>query len=436
MSAKDRRNERTSAARRRAEQHESGFETTLFKLPDGMSFFNLSPGVHEIDILPFIAGKGNPYANEGELYFERTFHCYRDVGIQEKRYVALCKLGLPDPIQDWKKKMANNPAVDPEVIRSYTPKERQIFLVRDKKEPDKIKLLESSHFGFGKLLDNRVQNSPEDSGWDMFYFADEGGMSLRLTVTEEAMGTGKFNKVTAIDFMPRKVALPEALANHGLCLDDMLIIPAYDTLLNIFLGTIDPAHGGTRSTEVPKEGGGSQQTTETKQEEKKAVHTAEQHGIKKGDEVVYQKANYTVLKISPDGTALTLSDANDELVFAVCPSECKAREVVTEQPKTETTKPPVSEAAKTMPKAADFGIEVRDEVVYQKVIYTVAKISPDGTSLTLMDADDNVVRAVPPENVKKAPKETVAVVETKKETSMVQEANAEAGASAEDEWNF
>ena len=375
MSARDKRNDRTSAARRRAEQHESGFETTLFRMPEGMGFFALTPGVHEIDILPFKAGKGNPFADIGELYFERTFYCYRNVGIQEKRYAAPCKLGLPDFIQDWKKKMANNSSVDPELIRSYTPKERQMFLVRDKKEPDKIKLLECSFFGFGKLLDNRVQNSPEDSGWDMFYYPDETGMSLRLTVTEEQMGTGKFNKVTAIDFMPRKTGLPANLANHGICLDDILIIPSYEALREVFLGTIDPVLGGTRSDAKEETTSGSESTekTETKKEEPKVTHTAAKYGINKGDEVRYNGELHTVLKISPDGTALTLSDANDELVFAVCPSTIEKRaeqtetkvetkkeepkvETKKEEPKVETKKEePVVETKKEATPAADDG---------------------------------------------------------------------------------
>lgn len=405
-----------------------------------MGFFNLTVGVHEIDILPFKAGQGNPFADPGEMYFERTFYCYRNVGIQEKRYTALCKLALPDPIQDWKKKMANNPSVDPEVIRSYAPKERQMFLVRDKKEPDKIKLFESSFFAFGKLLDNRVQNSPEDSGWDMFYYPDETGMSLRLTVVEEVIGTGKFMKVSAIDFMPRKTALPANLINHGICLDDILIIPTYDTLRDIFLGTIDPSQGGTRSTEQKtEEGSASTETkTETKKEEKPS-YTAAQFGINKGDDVVYKGAKHTVLKIAPDGTTLTLSDANDELVFAVCPSQIEkpASETKKEEPKTET-------AAKVAT-AAELGLKALDEVVYQKTICTIAKISPDGTSLTLMDANDDIIKNVPPDQVKKAPADGTAKkeeppFETKKEeassTSVADVQAAVSDKSVDDEWAF
>lgn len=439
MSAKDRREERTSAARRRAEQHKSGFETTLFKIPEGVGFFDLTVGVHEIDVLPFKAGKDNPFADEGELFFERTFYCYKDVGIQEKRYVALCKLNLPDPIQDWKKKAASNPSVDAEVIKSYTPKERQMFLVRDKKEPDKIKLMEQSFYAFGKLLDERIQTSPENSGWDMFYYPDETGMSLRLTVVEEAVGTGKFKKVVAIDFMPRKTALPTNLANHGICLDEMLNVLSYEALRDIFLGTIDPSQGGTRSTEQKaEEGSTSTETkTETKKEEKPS-YTAAQFGINKGDEVVYKGAKHTVLKISPDGTSLTLSDANDELVFAVCPSQLQLN------PK-EQTSTPKTETAVKVATAAELGLKAQDEVVYQKTICTIAKISPDGTSLTLMDANDDIIKNVLPDQVKKAvasetAKKEEPPFETKKEESdsmsVAEVRAAVSDKSVEDEWAF
>jgi hypothetical protein len=344
-------------------------------MPEGMGFFPLTVGVHEIDIVPFIAGKGNPFADPGELYFERTFYCYRDVGIQEKRYAAPCKVGLPDPIQDWKKKVANMPGVDPEVIRSYSPKERQMFFVRDKKEPDKLKLLETSFFAFGKLLDNRIQNSPEDSGWDMFYYPDETGMSLRLTVVEETIGQGKFKKVSAIDFMPRKSPLPPAIANHGLCLDDILIIPSYEALRDIFLGTIDPSQGGTRSTEEKTQEGGSAEPTQETKKEEKVVHTADKYGIKKGDEVRYKGENHTVLKISPDGTALTLSDANDELVFAVCPSQI-------EKPAVPDTK---KEEASTAQKHSD---EIRASQVGEVLKEEPAAETKKEESAATADADD------------------------------------------------
>src|SRR5690606_17628626 len=105
MSRKE-RERRKSTARRRAEEKTSGFSTTTLNLPEGMSFFEFKPGVHTVDVIPYTVKKGkhtpggNPYAEEGELHYERTYYMYRSVGPEEKPYVCLAKtFGKPDPIQ-------------------------------------------------------------------------------------------------------------------------------------------------------------------------------------------------------------------------------------------------------------------------------------------------------------------------------------------------
>ena len=56
-----------SAAKRRSEQHKVGFEPTALSLPDGASLFSLkSEKAVRLDILPYVVGKGNPWADEGE----------------------------------------------------------------------------------------------------------------------------------------------------------------------------------------------------------------------------------------------------------------------------------------------------------------------------------------------------------------------------------
>ena len=119
MSARDKRERRQSAARKRAETHSTGFETTSIKMPEGLSFLETEKGIKTVDIIPFKAGKGNPFAEQGELYFERTFWTWRRIGAEEKTYCGLHKtFGSKDPIQEWKNEQAKNPNADQAYLKA------------------------------------------------------------------------------------------------------------------------------------------------------------------------------------------------------------------------------------------------------------------------------------------------------------------------------
>lgn len=81
--------ERTSTARRRAEQHTGGGGSTTINKPEDMKWFEVKrAGTYRFDIIPFKAGKGNPYADEGELHYERTFYTHRGIGASEKSFIC------------------------------------------------------------------------------------------------------------------------------------------------------------------------------------------------------------------------------------------------------------------------------------------------------------------------------------------------------------
>lgn len=373
MSARDKRERRQSAARKRAETHSTGFSTTLLRMPEGVSFFETEKGIREVDIVPFIAGKGNPFAEVGELYFERTFWCWRYIGAEEKTYACLHKtFGKKDPVQEWKNEESKNPNADQKYLKDLSPKERQLFLVWDHADKTKLQIWEVSHHLFGKLLDSRIKNSPERLGWDQFYFPDEDGMSLRLTFEEQSGGGFTWLDVTAIDFIPRDEALPDKIQNHGICLDDIIVETSYNELRQVFLQVDEEGEGRPAKKDEKKEEKKEERTekVETKKEEpktetKKAV-TAEDLGITKGDEVVHDKVLCTVVKIAEDGT-LTLMDSNDDIIKGVDPSNVKIPktekvETKKEEPKKETKKEePKAETKKEKPTESDEDAEGGDD---------------------------------------------------------------------------
>lgn len=361
------RERRQSAARRRAETHSTGFETTMIRIPEGLSFFEVEAGIRTIDVIPFTAGKGNPFAEPGELYYERTFWCWRRIGAEEKSYCCLHKtFGERDPVQEWKTQEAKNPNADQKFLKDLTPKERQLFLVVDQKDQTKIQLWDVSHHLFGKLLDSRIKNSEERMGWDQFYFPDEGGMSLRLTFEEMSGGGYSWMDVTAIDFVPRDEPLPDKLINHGICLDDLLVKTPYTELRRIFLDvdadeeTSTPARKTEEKREEPKKETQAPKKEEPKKEEKASSPSAAELGLAVQDEVIYQKVIQTIAKIAADGT-LTLMDGEDNLTKGVAPNAVKKVAAEAPAPKKEEPKKETPAPKKEEPKKASTDDAAKDE---------------------------------------------------------------------------
>lgn len=366
MSRQRDRKERRSLARQRAETHASGYETTLLRMPEGLRFWEVKEGTIDIAIVPYICGEGNPFAPKGEEYYERTFWMYKRVGPDEKPYVCPSKsFGKTDYIKEELTREMKNPNADKDYIKTLQPKERQLFLVYEVENPEKgIFLWETSYHLFGKLLDSRVKNSRDRDGWDQFYFPDEDGFDLRLTIEKVSSGGYSFLEVTAIDFMPRREPIPKEIAEHEYCLDDMLICPSYEDLKKAFLGADVFDDGGdddsedasrsnrgrTRSREKEDDSQSSRSRSSSRSRDrdndsddgdrksrsrqekdddsdrkggegrKKSSSkpiTAEEAGLEEGDLVKYKGENCEIVRISGDGTSLTLMDSNDEPIRAV-----------------------------------------------------------------------------------------------------------------------
>lgn len=335
---------RVSTARRRAEEHVSGYSTTLLKLPEGLSFFELKDGTHYIDVIPYKVKRGknqkggNPFADEGDVHYERTFWKYGRIGPEEKDYVAPGKtFGELDYVQEYRQRQSKDPAADADEIKSLNPKERQLFLVYDREAPKKgIQLLEISYHTFGKLLDSRIKNSREIDGWDWFYYTDESGFTLRLTVEERSAGGYKFNEVVAIDFLKRESPLPENIINHGVDLDEMLVRVPYEKLKAIFLGETEEdvkpedANGQKeerrpmeRKVDQPPFDERKSEPAKERTPEPKKIPTAQDAGLSVQAKVRHLPSgkNGMIAKISGDGTSLTVMTDDDEVIRAIAVNE-------------------------------------------------------------------------------------------------------------------
>lgn len=335
--------ERHSTARHRAEERKSGFSTTLFHIPDGLNFWEKKAGTHTLDIIPYKVKRckhdagGNPFVEEnGVLHYERTLYVYYRIGVEEKSYICPSKtFGKPDFVKEWRDAESKKDGHNADLVKSFSPKERQLFLVWDHADKGKgVQLMEFAYACFGTVLDDMMGHEKAESrGWWWFYYPDEDGMTLELTLKEDSFGGRKFLTTSRIDFERRGESLPDKIVNHGYDLDDLLVDTPYEVLKKAFLGISDDnetteSDKPARKQEKPSDNGS--ETPAAKEEKRgrgrsrktESEPDPEPVEFQKGDIVEYGDKTYSFMKMKGD-KCLLFDEDNDEM-FEVNPSKCSA----------------------------------------------------------------------------------------------------------------
>ena len=241
MARRSKRERRYSSAKKRVETHKTGFDRTTVKVSSDMTFFTLDrAGTRRIDVLPYSVGEGNPFADPGELHYERTFYIHRGVGANQDSYVCLAKTAKkPCPVCEHRMKLLKDPDADEQEIKDLAPKERQLWNVIDRDDPEKgVQLWDISFHLFGKLLDTEIRNADEDEDFDTFFHL-ENGKTLKIGVGEKTIAGRSFCEVETISFKPRKDDYDDDVLEKCHSLDDLPIVMDYDKLKAIFLQTAE-----------------------------------------------------------------------------------------------------------------------------------------------------------------------------------------------------
>lgn len=224
-------------AKKRADTHQGGFESTSIRIPEGVKLFKVKrEGIHRLDIIPYIVGKGNPFAEEGTLYYERTYYSHRGIGTNEDSYICLNKtFGEPCPICEFRNKLRKQDDADEDQVKDLAPRERQLFHVIDLAEPDKgVQLWDVSFHLFGKLLDAELRNADEGEDYHMFYHLDKG-LTLKVGFAEKSFGGNSFYAAETIGFKPRREPYDDDILEKTHNLDELLKAVDYDKLRAILL---------------------------------------------------------------------------------------------------------------------------------------------------------------------------------------------------------
>ncbi|GAF92316.1 unnamed protein product, partial [marine sediment metagenome] len=195
---------------------------------------------------------------------------------------------------------------------SLVPKERQLWLLRNRSERDKgVQLWNVSFHLFGKLLEKRVRARDDDESWDLFADPEEGS-TLKVDFEKVTRGGYTFMDASSIDFKQRKDPLDDGLLESVPCLDELLIIPTYDELKKVFLQIEDEDDKPSKKKKKKKEEPEEEDDDEEDDDDEEL--TAEEAGLEVGGTVTYDDETHTITRISKDGTSLTLKDEDGDKV--------------------------------------------------------------------------------------------------------------------------
>jgi len=322
-----------------AKKQDKGSGPTSIKLPQGIEMYKPSLGINEVDFMPHIVGEGafNKYADVGFEHFELTYGVHRIPGLNGRAQWHCCLF------ETFKKKCPvciwrNNHAKteDPQLIKDLMVSTRHLWLINDKPGDEKNPL---------KLWDtnhfNRGQGFGEQMGTaiittETHNFSDlQTGKKVRLNIVEGTWPGGKYEYCSRIDFMDRKYKYSDAMLENAPCLEEIPIELPYDELNSILTQEEAPAHSSSSSV----------------------VGNGKPAEDKVDDETPFDEF--------ADSTTIEADKADKE-------------EETTEEEEV---------------------YDVDDMVMYKKKKCKVVKVSGDGTSLILKDAEDNVYRAVDPMSV-------------------------------------
>ncbi len=93
------------SARTASEDYSAGKGSNYLRPPEGLATFKPEAKKYRLDFMPYVVGKGNPVASEGDEFYERKFFVHKNVGPDEDWVICPAKtFKKPCPICEYLKK--------------------------------------------------------------------------------------------------------------------------------------------------------------------------------------------------------------------------------------------------------------------------------------------------------------------------------------------
>lgn len=209
---------------------------------DDIEFYQVKKGENNIDIIPYeVKSKRHPQQREmGSLDYKLSIAAHKSGAGAVEGYILCLKytFGKPCPICEERKRMLDSGqfSKDDDEIKKLNFSKRVIYNIIDLQEPDKgIQLFSTSDFEVQKEIIEEAKYSAEGEG-EFIAFAD---LEEGYTVTFRGVPRGgdyKGMKPKKFGFEEREENYDEEILEDVYQLDEMLYIPTYEEVKNIFIG--------------------------------------------------------------------------------------------------------------------------------------------------------------------------------------------------------
>ena len=209
------------------------------KVDRDISFFKPSVGRNRINIVPYeIKTKNHPLVRRGEMEvgdmdYVMDVWVHRGVGSTEASVLCLKNtFGKPCPICEQAALLRKQGKEDE--ADALKASRRVYYNVQDIKEPDTLKVFETSHYLFEKEL---IDEAREDNEGGFVDFVDpDEGKEIKFKASEDVLGSNKFFKYKSFSFEDREEPIGENLLEQAISFDEIMNVPTYDEVKNILFG--------------------------------------------------------------------------------------------------------------------------------------------------------------------------------------------------------
>lgn len=212
------------------------------KVEGDVNFFSPIEGKNRINIIPYtIKTKNHPLVKRGEFEvgdqdYVMDIYSHRGVGPSEATVLCLkSTFGKPCPICEQsallRKQGKEKEAGD------LKPSRRVFYNIQDMKEPDKLKVFETSHYLFEKELIDEARDDDEGGFVD---FADPiDGKEIKFRASDVQKGSIKYKEFKSFSFEDRDDPIPDELLESAISFDEIMNVPTYEEVEKILFGQDD-----------------------------------------------------------------------------------------------------------------------------------------------------------------------------------------------------
>lgn len=213
-------------------------------------FYSPEVGTNHIDIIPYIVkGEHHPQGvKPGYEDYLLDIWVHGWVGPSESTVLCLKKtFGKACPICEERAQLMKDYEENEEAIKQLKPKRRVFYNVLNLEVPEKkrkIQIFEVSHFFFEKELMEEAANGTD--GITTFADIDEGKV-IRFRASEEKFKGKPFFKFKSFAFEDREDEYDDSIIEEAYSLDDLLIVPSYEEVRNVYYGILDDAEDNSKN---------------------------------------------------------------------------------------------------------------------------------------------------------------------------------------------